>query len=99
MRSVSLLIFFIAIRFLSMAETVVPRLSPLPSSIEKERVGLAGTWLFNTSPEERFWQRGVSGKEWRSIEVPGEWVMQGFEVEKGKMAGYSRTFSVPAAIR
>ena len=58
MRSLSILVFFIAIRFLSLAETVVPRLSPLSSSIEKERVGLAGTWLFNTSPGERFWLRG-----------------------------------------
>ena len=97
MRSLSILVFFIAIRFLSLAETVVPRLSPLSSSIEKERVGLAGTWLFNTSPDERFWLRGALGNDWKPIEVPGEWVMQGFEVEKGATAGYSRTFSVPAA--
>ena len=69
MRSLSILVFFIAIRFLSLAETVVPRLSPLSSSIEKERVGLAGTWLFNTSPDERFWLRGALGNDWKPIEV------------------------------
>ena len=62
-------------------EIVVPRLSPLPRQVEKERVPLAGTWTFN-------------GKH--DIEVPGEWVMQGFEVEKGKEALYERTFNIPA---
>lgn len=77
-------------------EIKIPRLSPLPAEIGEERVGLSGEWSFNPAPEAEFWKKSsVAG--WKTIEVPGEWVMQGFEVEKGKAAGYSRTFSVPAA--
>ena len=64
------------------AEVSVPRLSPLPQQVASERVPLAGTWTFN----------GTS-----RIEVPGEWVMQGFEVEPGKEATYERAFQVPGS--
>lgn len=66
------------------AEVVVPRLSPLPVKVETERVPLSGTWTFNGGDP---------------IEVPGEWVMQGFEVEKGREATYERTFDVPRSWR
>lgn len=58
----------------------IPRLSPLPVGWEKERVPLAGTWTFN-------------GRD--SIEVPGEWVMQGFDIPKGQRVTYSRHFQLP----
>lgn len=74
----------------------VPRLSPLPVKVEKQKVPLAGNWQFNPSPEKEFWKKG-SVSNWKNIEVPGEWVMQGFEVEKGKAAGYFRTFTIPSA--
>ena len=80
-RIYSCLLAALCVLFQLQAEIVVPRLSPLPRQVEKERVPLAGTWTFN-------------GKH--NIEVPGEWVMQGFEVEKGKEALYERTFNIPA---
>lgn len=83
------------VAFVEAAEVRIPRLSPLPVEIEKEKVSLSGEWLFHPSPEAGFWEK-EPGKSWKPIEVPGEWVMQGFEVEKGKAAGYFRTFSVPA---
>ncbi len=74
----------------------IPRLSPLPVKVENRKVPLAGKWQFNPSPEKEFWKKG-SVSNWKNIEVPGEWVMQGFEVEKGKAAGYYRTFTVPSS--
>ena len=75
-------------------EVFVPRLSPLPDNMERQQVPLNGQWLFHTSPEKDFWKKErILG--WETIEVPGEWVMQGFNVEKGKTAGYYRTFTVP----
>lgn len=74
----------------------VPRLSPLPSNIAEHRVMLNGEWAFNPSPGADFnGTQNTSG--WKSIQVPGEWVMQGFEVKKGEFAGYLRQFNVPAS--
>lgn len=74
----------------------IPRLSPLPGKVESRKVPLAGEWKFNPSPEKHFWEK-TKVDNWKNIEVPGEWVMQGFEVEKGKAAGYFRTFAIPAS--
>jgi hypothetical protein len=75
------------------AEVKIPRLSPLPIDIEKNNIPLSGEWLFNSSPEDGFW-KNTPGQGWHSIDVPGEWVMQGFKVKKGIEAAYSRTFNV-----
>lgn len=91
------LLSFVCIFFSTLlwAEDIkIPRLSPLPVKIKKECVELSGEWSFNPTPETEFWKKS-SVVGWKKIEVPGEWVMQGFEVEKGKEAGYFRTFSVP----
>ena len=70
----------------------VPRLSPLPADLEEWKVSLNGEWRFTTClGEEQY-----SGDKFESvIQVPGEWVMQGFEVAKGNRAGYARTFELP----
>lgn len=73
---------------------VVPRLSPLPVNIKSEKVSLDGVWQFNPKPKANFW-KATSVSDWKTIEVPGEWIMQGYEVETGKPAGYFRTFRVP----
>lgn len=73
---------------------VVPRLSPLPVNIKSEKVSLDGVWQFNPKPIANFWNT-TTVSDWKTIEVPGEWVMQGYEVETGKPAGYFRTFRVP----
>ena len=68
---------------------VLPRLSPRPaevSGVSALSVDLAGTWKFNSAAN------GPTA----DIQVPGEWVMQGFTVAPGKAAHYRRHFSVPA---
>jgi len=69
----------------------VPVLSPVPSNVEDVKtpvISLNGTWKFN--PE--FSDINVA----KDIEVPGEWVMQGFEVMKDKAATYWKSFVIPA---
>ena len=69
----------------------VPVLSPVPSvvsGVEKASISLKGTWEFN--PGDKDPGSAVN------IEVPGEWEMQGFKVEKGRSATYRKTFTLPS---
>lgn len=52
------------------------------------RLSLNGTWQFNPSP--------AAGAGWQEIEVPGEWVMQGFDVPDDQPVQYRRSFDLPA---
>jgi len=78
----------------------MPGLTPRPASvagIDKLQVSLNGTWHFNPNPPKEFWKAIVpTGKDWANIEVPGEWVMQGFTVAKDTATGYWRKFDIPA---
>ena len=91
-----LLIICLLLGVTSQAEINVPRLSPLPVEINKNKVDLTGTWSFSDSTYDNFWMQDYVGK-WKSIEVPGEWCMQGFTVERGAEATYKRSFTVPAS--
>ena len=56
---------------------------------------LNGVWKFNTTLATDFWSGHADVTNWSNIKVPGEWVMQGFEVDPNTAAGYVRTFNVP----
>ena len=62
------------------------RVSPVGSS-QSNKLTLDGSWLFseniNASPCTK------------NIQVPGEWVMQGFTVDKEAYAGYQKGFTLP----
>ena len=78
----------------------MPRLTPRPVTVTglvEIQVSLNGTWRFNPAPPTQFWKTHLpSDTGWVDINVPGEWAMQGFKVEKDSAAGYWRNFSVPA---
>jgi len=68
-----------------------PRLSPVPLSVKESNttvVSLNGTWNFYSDSKQKSTPK--------DIEVPGEWVMQGFQVKPGTYAEYQRNFKVPA---
>lgn len=62
------------------------RISPSGSK-QPDKISLDGTWQFstdiNTLPADK------------NIQVPGEWVMQGFEVKNSVYAGYKKSFDLP----
>ena len=75
------------------------RLSPLPVSVcdvAAPAVLLNGEWRFNPAPQVGFEKfTGEQTANWAVIRVPGEWVMQGFEVKKDSAAAYRREFEIP----
>ena len=68
--------------------------------MQKPDIDLAGTWQFNTQPATNFWMGeevvGAERRGWVPIQVPGQWVMQGMQVDANTAAGYRRVFAVPA---
>jgi hypothetical protein len=76
------------------------QLSPRPvvvAGAKELQVNLGGRWRFNASAPNDFWKLGSSTSAGLSdIEVPGEWVMQGFEAPNDVAVGYRRGFKVPA---
>jgi beta-galactosidase len=66
----------------------IARLSPVPSNTAL-KIPLNGEWLFSENIDREACKK--------PIQVPGEWVMQGFEVEKGKAAGYLKKIDIPSS--
>lgn len=67
----------------------IARLSPKPFSVagvQQAQQSLNGEWNFQIS--------GHTAKH--TIQVPGEWEMQGFTVNEGETALYSREITIPA---
>lgn len=71
-----------------------PRLSPATDNDERYRLSLDGPWRFTTKAPSGFCGLEDTGS-WATIQVPGEWVMQGFEVTPGDAAGYVRHVDIP----
>ncbi len=75
-----------------------PVLTPIPDSVagvHTPSLSLCGRWRFSPAPPARFWDETCDDAAWPPIEVPGEWVMQGFTVQPKSAAGYRTTFRVP----
>ena len=74
------------------------RLTPRPADVtgvSTLKIDLNGIWKFNPAPPPEFGNTSAGGAGWQDIQVPGEWVMQGFKVAPNTAAGYTRKFSVP----
>lgn len=78
-------------------EKILPVYTAIPESVAgtyQPVVSLNGLWFFNPEPVTGFYKQPVSG-DWKPIEVPGQWSMQGFQVDSAAFAGYRRTFMLP----
>lgn len=81
-------------------EEFMPTYRPKPSAVNgvySPILSLNGSWKFNSSPSDDFLKKGssVSEDNWSAIVVPGEWAMQGFEVDSAAFGGYRREFNIP----
>ncbi|WP_316823820.1 glycoside hydrolase family 2 TIM barrel-domain containing protein [Pedobacter miscanthi] len=74
------------LQLLAQSNGISSTLSLIPSTIQstnKPAVSLNGEWKFAESTKKG------------NIKVPGEWVMQGYTVNTGETAIYTKTFSIP----
>ena len=74
-----------------------PVLTPMPEAVPgvaKPTLDLDGSWRFNAAPTGDWWQPDVTDTAWPRIDVPGEWVMQGFTVTPNTAAAYRRNFTL-----
>lgn len=80
------------------AESVLPVYALIPQCVPgtyRPVLSLNGTWLFNPQPAGEFYKQAVTA-DWKPIIVPGQWSMQGFQVDSAAFAGYRTTFTLPA---
>jgi hypothetical protein len=71
-------------------EPALPVLTPRPIAAPLE---LGGKWKFSPSATAGF-EKNAAHDDWADIQVPGEWIMQGFKVQPNAPAAYSRTFTL-----
>lgn len=74
------------------------RWSPKPSyvaAVENPEIDLNEQWGFTVV--DRVDISFAKKMKFQSIVVPGEWVMQGFKVEKEEFGVYNRTFTLPSS--
>lgn len=81
-------------------QNIGARNTPCPNFVEGVKdckISLDGEWWFNPDPDFLFEkEHNVEGNNgWKKIEVPSEWGLRGFQVNKGSYAGYFRRFILP----
>jgi len=76
-----------------------PVYRPLPvqaAGVESPVMSLCGDWRFSADPGKAFYTNPAAPAPGvANIEVPGEWIMQGFTVPADRAAGYRRSFTLP----
>lgn len=78
-------------------EKILPLYTVMPQHVQhvyQPYLSLNGTWSFCSRISADFHQQKISD-EWKPIIVPGEWYMQGFQVDSAKFGGYRKTFTIP----
>ena len=81
-------------------DLAIPSYTPKPiqsQGVMQTVINLNGEWNFCSSPAKAFWESVNPEKlHWKPIRVPGEWLMQGFTVEKNTRAAYWRKLDIPS---
>ncbi len=89
--SLAISIFFIAISVRAQYTAV-----PAGTNNKTVKVDLNGKWEFNPSYKGKLSRVSAKTGNWKEINVPGEWTMQGFSVKPGEKGTYFRTFTIPS---
>lgn len=58
-------------------------------------IKLNGVWKINTNPSAEFWKIDILNEEWKDIQVPGECMMQGYQIKHDIPFVYKKRIDVP----
>jgi beta-galactosidase len=70
--------------------------SEIVAGVKEPVISLNGVWRFTTTPPSDFWRNEVTPDDWPKIEVPGECLMQGFDIRHDVGYPYKRKIDIPA---
>lgn len=62
------------------------------------QINLDGKWRFKPDPPTDFAAPNVSDSDWKEINVPSHWMMEGFDTRNG-VGAYRRRVEIPASFR
>ena len=58
-------------------------------------ISLNGTWHINLDPSDGYSKQRTINNEWKTIQVPGEAIMQGFPIEHDQPFAYQKQIEIP----
>ncbi len=92
-----ILLIFLALADCSCGRTDhIPEAADEVAGVKNPVVSLNGIWKFTLTPPENFWSDDLDASSWADIEVPGECLMQGFEIRHNTGYPYKREIGIPA---
>ncbi len=77
-----------------------PPLAPVPTEVPglpSPSIDLNGTWKLTLDPPPRFFADDVDPSSWSDVGVPGEALMQGFDIRRDREFVYKRSVAIPAS--
>jgi len=66
------------------------------AGVSRPVISLNGTWHINPDPPDEYWKQKIINKGWKTIQVPGEAMMQGFPIEHDQPFAYKKQIEIPA---
>lgn len=76
------------------------RYRPIPAEVgglKDPQMSLDGVWRINLSASDEVRKAPLDAKGWGNLNVPGQWVQQGYDVPQDKAVAMAKEFEIPAA--
>lgn len=71
---------------------------PLPvmvDGLKSHEIKLNGVWKIDPTPADSVRDNSLTAKSWADINVPGQWLQQGFDIPQDKHAAMAKEFTIP----
>jgi beta-galactosidase len=75
------------------------RYRPIPAKVKGvhwNQLSLDGAWRIHTAPTPEVRNQPLDTKGWNDIQVPGQWLQQGYDIPQDKTVAMAREFTIPS---